>query len=169
MLLLRSARPEDAQEVLRIYELVRGQTEYLLSYPGESTMTFDEERGFLEGREASPNALFLCAFLDGTLVGTAGIAAVGSYQKLRHRAQMDVAIDRACWGRGIGRAMVQACLECAREAQYLQVELSVVEENRRAVELYRRFGFEQFGRNPCGLRTRDGRWQTVADMRMELK
>ena len=88
--------------------------------------------------------------------------------KVKHRADFGIAIDRADWGRGVGRALTLACLECAREAGFLQVELNAAAENEGALALYRSVGFVEFGRNPKGFRTRDGRWQELVYMRLEL-
>ena len=166
--LLRSAAGEDAEEVLRVFNLTHGQTEYLLTYPEESSFTPEEERKFLEKQADSANAVEICAFVDGRLAGNAGIEPVGGRIKVKHRAEFGIAIDRAYWGRGIGRALTLACLECAREAGFTQVELNAVAENEGALALYRSVGFVEFGRNPKGFRTRDGRWQELVYMRLEL-
>lgn len=166
--LLRNGVGDDAQEVYRVFNLTHGQTENLLTYPEENSFTVEEEREYLEKKESSPNAVEICAFLDGHMVGTAGIEPVGSKIKVKHRAELGIAIDRAYWGRGIGRELIQACLECAREAGFVQVELDAAAENDRGLALYRKMGFVEFGRNPKGFRTRDGRWQELVYMRLEL-
>ena len=166
--LLRSAAGEDAEEVLRVFNLTHGQTEFLLTYPEENSFTPEEERKFLEKQADSANTVEICAFVDGRLAGNAGIEPVGGRIKVKHRAEFGIAIDRAYWGRGIGRALTLACLECARKAGFTQVELNAVAENEGALALYRSVGFVEFGRNPKGFRTRDGRWQELVYMRLEL-
>lgn len=69
---------------------------------------------------------------------------------------------------GIGRALVIACIECAKEAGYSQLELEVVSENRNAIALYESIGFTEFGRNPRGFRSRYQGWQELISMRLEL-
>ena len=78
-----------------------------------------------------------------------------------------IAIEKAYWGRGIGKALTLACIECAKQAGYLQIELEVVAENASAVRLYESVGFQEYGRNPRGFRARSG-WQTLVLMRLEL-
>ncbi len=80
-----------------------------------------------------------------------------------------IAITKEFWGLGIGKSLMEACIECAREAGYLQLELEVVAENERAVEMYRRAGFIEYGRNPKAFRLRTGEYQELIDMRLELK
>ena len=41
-------------------------------------------------------------------------------------------------------------------------------ENERALSMYRRSGFVEFGRNPRGFRKRDGEYQILISMGMEL-
>ena len=69
----------------------------------------------------------------------------------------------------IGKYLMEACIECAREAGYLQLELEVVAGNERAVEMYKRAGFIEYGRNPKAFRLRTGEYQELIDMRLELK
>ena len=44
----------------------------------------------------------------------------------------------------------------------------VAAENETALALYRKAGFTEFGRNPRGLRKKDGQLQTLVYMRLEL-
>ena len=53
-------------------------------------------------------------------------------------------------------------------AGYTQLELEVVAENRAALALYKSVGFEEYGRNPKGFRSRTGGWQELVLMRLEL-
>ena len=165
---LRNAGADDAEQVLRIFNLTHTQTEFLLTYPGESPMTVENERDFLAQSAASSNSIEICAVIGGEIVGTAGITPIGSQEKLRHRAEFGISIDRAYWGRGIGRALTEACIECAKTAGYTQLELDVVVENTAARMLYEHVGFTDYGRNPRGFLTRSGAWQELILMRLEL-
>ena len=108
------------------------------------------------------------AEVDGRIVGSAGVTCVRDVDKTRHRASFGISIDEAWWGLGIGRALTEACIECARAAGYVQLELGVVADNVRAVSLYKSVGFVEYGRNPKGFLTRDGRYQENLHMRLEL-
>ena len=101
-------------------------------------------------------------------MGTAGIGAVGAKDKIKHRAEFGISVERAWWGLVIGRALTLACIECAKRAGFVQLELDLVGTNEIAVALYKSLGFVEFGRNPKGFRTRSGKWQELILMRMEL-
>ena len=63
---------------------------------------------------------------------------------------------------------MDACIECARNAGYVQLELNVVAENVRAVSMYERAGFVEYGRNPKGFHSRVAGFQEVIYMSLEL-
>ena len=75
---------------------------------------------------------------------------------------------RKYWGLGIGRALMNACIDCARQAGYTQLELDVVADNARAMALYTQAGFTEYGRNPRGFKSRTAGYQELVYMRLEL-
>ena len=165
---LRNGTERDGQAMWEIFNLTHAQTDYLLSYPEENSFTAEEEAQFLREKTESADEIELLAKIDGTVVGAAGIERVGNKKKVRHRAEFGISIDRAYWGLGIGRALTEACIECAKIAGYAQLELDVVAENKNAIALYESVGFVEYGRNPRGFRSRRTGWQELVLMRLEL-
>ena len=161
--LLRNAEPSDACAVLENFSLTHAETDYLLTYPDESTFDAEREACFLQRKAESANEIEIIAVADGRVVATAGVDAVGTRDKLRHRAEFGVSVLRAYWDLGLGRALTEACIQCAKEAGYEQLELTVVAENERAIALYRKAGFVEFGRNPRGFRSRTSGYQEMSD------
>ena len=165
---LRSGTEKDAQAALDNFVLTHAETEFLTTYPDETSFSAEEEGKFLQKRAESANEVEILAELEGRIVGTAGVGAVGAKDKLRHRASFGISVEQACWGLGIGRALTRACVACAEAAGYAQLELEAVADNERALALYRSEGFVEYGRNPRGFRTRGGRWQELVLMQREL-
>ena len=165
---LRNGTEQDGRALLDIFILTHAQTDYLLSYPDETSMTAEQEAQFLREKTESSNEIELLAEVDGMVVGSAGIGSVGRKDKVKHRAEFGISVDRAYWGLGIGRALTEACIECAGAAGYAQLELEAVAENRHAIALYESVGFAEYGRNPRGFRSRLTGWQEVVLMRLEL-
>lgn len=166
--LIRNPAPDEAEEVLRCFLQTHAETEFLATYPDETRFTPEDERAFLSGRAADPRAAELGAYLDGTLVGTAGIEPVGAFRKVRHRASFGISVEKAYWSLGIGRALTLACVACAERAVYQQLELEVVADNLAAVRLYESVGFVRCGANPLGFRADSGRAQELVMMRLSL-
>ena len=167
--LLRNAVGSDGAAVFEIFNRTHEETDYLLSYPDENSYDPEQEARFLAEKKQSLDEIELVAVIDGKVAGTAGIEAVGRKYKVRHRAEFGISVDKAHWGLGIGRALTEACIECAKAAGYAQLELEVVAENTTAISLYRSVGFTEYGRNPRGFRSRVTGWQEVVLMRLELQ
>lgn len=165
---VRSGEEKDAEGVLANFIATHGQTEFLTTYPDETSFTLDQEKAYLKGKAESERDAALVAEVGGVIAGTAGVDCFRAADKVKHRAHFGISIDRDWWGIGIGRALTEACIECARQAGLLQLELEVVSENERALALYKSVGFTEYGRNPRGFRTRSGRWQENVLMRLEL-
>ncbi|MBR4473171.1 MAG: GNAT family N-acetyltransferase [Oscillospiraceae bacterium] len=165
---LRNGTESDGQAAYDNFMLTHEQTDYLLSYPDENSLSPEEESRFLKAKTESKNEMELLAEVDGIIAGLAGIEAVGSKYKVRHRAELGISIDQAFWGLGIGSALMDACIECAGLAGYEQLELNVAAENDRAMSLYRKKGFTEFGRNPRGFKSRISGYQELVYMRLEL-
>lgn len=166
--LIRNAVGDDAEEVINIFLSTHEQTDFLASYKDEATFDAAFERQFLIEKESADKDVYLCAIVDGRIVGTAGVDGKGR-SKVRHRAEFGIAIDKKFWGLGIGRELTMSCIECAKKAGYSQLELEVVSENSSAVALYKSAGFVEFGRNPRGFISRCQGWQELISMRLELK
>ena len=165
---LRNGTEADAQGVLSNFILTHGQTDFLTTYPDETTLTVLQERDYLKRKTENPREIELLAEVDGTITGTAGIGGVGSAEKTSHRASFGIGIDKVWWGLGIGRALTEACIECAAAAGYSQLELEVVANNERALSLYKSVGFVEYGRNPNGFISRTIGRQAIVLMRLEL-
>ncbi len=165
---LRSGTGRDAQALCDIMVLTHGETDYLLSYPDEYDFTVESESAYLKDKSESENEVEILAVVDGCIVGTAGVDIIGKKFKLCHRAEFGVCVIKDFWGLGIGKALTEACIECARNAGYLQLELTVVSENSSAIELYRKLGFAEFGRNPKGFKSKYTGYQELVYMSLEL-
>lgn len=167
--LLRNAVEADAEELHALFNRTHAQTDFLCTYPEENPPDTPRERKFLSEKLSSANELELCAVVNGQIVGTAGIEPVGKREKVKHRAELGISIEKSFWGLGIGKALLASCMECARKAGYSQLELQVVTENERAISLYKTAGFVECGRNPRGFCSRTAGFQEVLSMRFELE
>ena len=166
--LLRNGEGADGAAVYENFNLAHAETDYLLSYPDENSYDPEAEAKFLDEKTKSSNEIEIIAIIDGKIAGTAGIEAVGTKYKVKHRADFGISILKEYWGLGLGKALTKACIQCARDAGYEQLELNAVCENERALSLYRSLGFVEFGRNPKGFKSRTSGYQELVYMLLEL-
>ena len=166
--ILRSAEAADAADFVRYSLQVRTETNFLLAGADEAEHDPVKVAQRLDAVKNSPTDIQTCAFVDGVLVGSAGVTRIRNRRKMLHRAEFGISILQAYNGLGIGNALTKQCILCAKQAGFLQLELDVVAENEKAIRLYKKFGFVEFGRNPLGFRCSDGKWQELTMMRLEL-
>lgn len=166
--LLRNGDSSDGLAVFENFNAAHAETDYLLSYPDENSFDPEQEAQFLQNKTDSPDEIELVAIIDGKVVGLAGIEAVGRKYKLKHRAELGISILKEYWGLGLGKALSKACIQCAKEAGYTQLELNVVAENEAAIALYKSLGFTEYGRNLRGFNSRISGYQELVYMKLEL-
>ncbi|MCR4939788.1 MAG: GNAT family N-acetyltransferase [Treponemataceae bacterium] len=165
---IRNGNETDGKTVFEVFNRTHAETDYLLSYPEENSFDPEQEAQFLKEKTISSNETELVAVIDGKIAGTAGIEAVGNKYKVKHRAEFGISVLKEYWGLGLGKALTMACIQCARDAGYDQLELNVVAENERALSLYRTLGFVEFGRNPRGFNSKNTGYQELIYMRLQL-
>ena len=166
--ILRNAEPSDAEAFQEYFALAHSETDFLTTYPDESKRDLVQTAERLESTKESKTDIEICAFVDRRLVGSAGNSIIHNREKTRHRAEFGISIIKEFWGLGIGSILTREGIECAKKAGFLQLELEVVAENENAIKLYQKYGFVEFGRNPRGFKTREGKWQELVLMRLEL-
>lgn len=153
--LIRRLGPAD----LSAYKALRDEA--LLLHPDAFTSDHETERArgpesYL-GRLGTNDTLggsFLLGALDGTqLVGSVCLERE-TRQKTRHTSWLvGMMVRNGHTHRGIGRGLLDRCIREARTASGLQIILlSVTASNERALLLYERAGFRQYGLQPRAIR-----------------
>ena len=122
--LLRNGEGADGKSVLDVFDQIHAETDFLLTYPDENSFDSEREAAFLHEKTDSQNEIEILAIVDDKIVGTAGISAIGTKVKIRHRAEFGISILREYWGLGLGKALTKACIQCAKDAGYVQLELN---------------------------------------------
>jgi ribosomal protein S18 acetylase RimI-like enzyme len=126
----------------------RGLVEVLDSYAreevgGSRPLSDDVRAALVPALRAEPGAEILLASVAGAIVGAAVCFRAFSTFAGRPILNLhDVAVLPAHRGRGIGRALLAAVEQRARELGCCKLTLEVADVNARARALYQSFGFE---------------------------
>ena len=104
-------------------------------------------------RDSSANYFNLGAFELGRLIGTATFMREKGLKE-KHKGRIHaVYVTASHRGKGVGRALIAALVETAKQDSSLeQVLLSVAATQHAARRLYRSLGFETFGTEPRALK-----------------
>lgn len=140
--IVRRARPADAAAALDLWRQVIAEGRWVRSDDvGQPVRAW--RRRF---RTTAPDdGVEIVATAEGRVVGHLG-ATRERHPAARHVATLAVVVAEAHRGRGIGGALLAEAIRWAREADVEKLVLSVYPSNRRAIALYRRFGFVEEGR-----------------------
>ena len=93
------------------------------------------------------NNIFLLAYDDNIPVGYVRMRENNIPPHLGTNQAIEIAriyAVRNSIGKGVGSALMNKCVDIAREKDYHTVWLGVWEHNHRAIEFYTRWGFEKF-------------------------
>jgi ribosomal protein S18 acetylase RimI-like enzyme len=106
---------------------------------------------------AAPGEIVFGSFVDGELVGVAGLA-FEHREKAKHKASLfGMYVRDSCRGMGLGGQLVDAAMTSARSRPgVLLVQLTVTEGNLAAQTLYQRKGFVPFGLEPYAVAVGSG-------------
>jgi putative acetyltransferase len=157
-IVVRRAIPDDAEAIQRIYDAplaLRGT----LQIPYTS---IEQRRKRL--LELDNTTYSLVAVVEGEVVGQLTLHARGASPRRRHVAGLGMAVRDDWHGRGVGTALMVACLNLADNWLNLRrIELEVFVDNEPALRLYKKFGFTIEGRF-VDFAYRDGEYVDVYSM-----
>jgi putative acetyltransferase len=133
---IRRIRPDDDPVVEQV--LIEVLREFGVTGQGFSDQ--DEELAAMSSAYEAPVAAYFVAKLDGEIVGGAGVGPLlGAEPHVCELRKMYLL--PAARGRGIGRTLLEACLDAARQAGYQDCYLETLAQMDRARDLYESFGF----------------------------
>lgn len=92
--------------------------------------------------------IFFLAYDNETPVGYARMRESSNSPELGEKKSIEIAriyATTASVGKGVGKALMQKCIDVATEMNKELVWLGVWEKNRRAIDFYSKWGFEKFG------------------------
>ena len=155
--LLRTPMPEDATALLEYLRVTAGETDFLIRYPEECTMTLEQEETYLQNSLQNPDSIMIFCEVEGKLAGSCNLSRHNRL-KTKHRASIGIALLREFWGQGIGTAMFEEIHRLAKSWEIEQLELEVFADNHRAIALYKKMGFHIASEHPNAFKRKDGRY-----------
>lgn len=113
---------------------------------------------------------FTGVMVDGHCVMGLYILHPNNIGRCGHIGNASYAVSEGARGKGIGRQLVQHCMETAGQIGFKILQFNaVVATNESALHLYRSLGFHQLGTIPKGFRLKDGSYEDICPFYITLE
>ncbi|NUT53063.1 MAG: GNAT family N-acetyltransferase [Saccharothrix sp.] len=140
---VRPPRAEDMGPLVDVH--VKARRSYYEGHVPEAELAAWERSARATGYAFDgPDRVWLCADLDAALAGFALVTPGGELLQLQ--------VDPACWGRGVGHALHEEAVAALRDLGVTTAHLDVFAHNQRALGFYRGHGWQEVGREDTHVR-----------------
>lgn len=144
--MLRTAVPEDTEQVYELARSVMEESEFVVTTPEEMSLTIEQERNWIQSHLEDPGKLMVVVEFFGTVIGMINFQN-GTRKRLEHQGMFGMSVHRSWRDKGIGSVLLLALLEWACENSLIEkIGLEVFANNQRAIHLYTKLGFLEEGR-----------------------
>lgn len=143
--LIRQAETGDAEKLLHCIKTYIPQSAYIPKLQQEIKLTVEQEKEWIASFLSSSNSILLIAEYEKEIIGN--IDLTGSRRKvMEHTAVIGMGMLEEWRNTGLGTALLSAVVEWARQNPLLEIIwLQVYTENKTALNLYKKTGFEERG------------------------
>ncbi|MEJ3738264.1 GNAT family N-acetyltransferase [Bacillus tropicus] len=138
---VRSAAETDAEQLSEIRVQIDGETENMDREAGEG---FIDKIGFqkiIKTDSDETKNLFLVAEVHNRIVGFSRCEG-SNLKRLSHKVEFGVCILKEFWGYRMGKSLLQQSIHWADKNEIKKISLQVLETNEKAIQLYKKLGFE---------------------------
>jgi putative acetyltransferase len=140
-------RPVEIKDARGINELRRmpGVFENILGIPSERLKKSEDHIINIDNNTHQLVAVTKTEDNEEIVIGVVGLT-ISASPRMRHSGSMGIMVHKDYQNNGIGTALMRAIMDIADNwLMLVRVELSVFEDNERAIHLYEKFGFKKEG------------------------
>ena len=142
--IIREAVSDDAEKMILYLNQVGGESDNLLHGENEFIVPIEGVKRKLAMSKESKNSIVLIALKNEQIIARAELE--GYYKaRIRHRAKFSISVRKEYWNQGIGTEMLKRIVEQAKKMKIRTIELEVISDNIRGINLYHKMGFVDIG------------------------
>ncbi|MFS0862863.1 N-acetyltransferase family protein [Fredinandcohnia sp. 179-A 10B2 NHS] len=138
-MLIRQIKVSDAKEFIELSSIV-DDSGYMLYEPGERETTPEQQEKMIERVLGEKNSTILVAETEGKLVGFLCVFG-GGVRRNRHSGYIVLGVQGEYNGKGIATKLFKEMFVWAKQVGLSRLELTVIKDNVKAFNLYRKMGF----------------------------
>ncbi|MBO3443968.1 GNAT family protein [Clostridium sp. CCUG 7971] len=143
--IIRKASPKDAQEIIDYLNKIGGESDFLTFGENEFNISLENEEKYINSHENINNSIIIVTLIDGEIVSIASITSVQK-DRLKHVGSLGISVLNKYWRLGISNEVMNYLINWAKFNDITKkITLLVREDNYKAINLYKKFGFEEEG------------------------
>ncbi|WP_231620806.1 GNAT family N-acetyltransferase [Fictibacillus sp. 7GRE50] len=142
---IREAVSDDAVNIIDFYNVVGGESDFLSFGAGEFKREIEDYSNYIVSVSNESNSIMLLATIGSEIIA---IATINSSQKERtkHVGTLGIVVSKYYAGLGLGKALMNELIVWARQNGITRkISLVTNEHNTKAIDLYKKFGFDEEG------------------------
>lgn len=142
---ITKAKVEDAGKILEYLKKVGGESDNLTFGAEGLPCSVEDEEKYIESFENSTSSVMFTAKINGVIVGDAHFSS-STRERIKHRGEIGISVLKDYWGQGIGSRLMDNLIDFAKNTAGCEIiALQVRSDNERAINLYKKYGFEKIG------------------------
>lgn len=137
--MIRPIEVRDAESFIKLSKQI-DDSNYMLFEPGERNITLEQQSKSIESILSEKKSIIFVVERENKLVGF--IAAFGgNVKRNQHSAYLVLGVLEEFQGQGIASKLFNQIFEWARDNELSRLGLTVIKDNIKAFNLYRKMGF----------------------------
>jgi len=168
-ILVRRATEEDAEALIALGKLtLESYREFVLTTPEEFNPSLEQEKEFIRSHNV-PGGFLAVAEAGKKLIGLVHLKPAAK-KKIAHTGEFAIAVAPGYIEQKIGSALMDCLVDWAKSEPGIEkVILNVMQENKRAIHIYKKMGFVVEGVNVKALKQADGTYTNNVQMALFVK
>ena len=144
VLILRKPTVDYAEKMVNYLNIVGGESDNLLFGKDEFHLSVEQEKEYIKNLSNTKDAFMVIGVINNEVVSVAQIRKLGR-KRIAHNSEIAISVKKDFWGIGVGSAVMEQLIEFAKNNNILNISLGVKGSNSKAINLYKKFGFEKVG------------------------
>jgi len=135
-IVLRRLTRRDIDRIVRLWQALADERRYIAT----DKVTVEQKNRWVKSIH-DRGVLWVLAEIEGELAGSLSLARHRDSEKTKHVRGLATGVAREYRGMGVGSALMDYAVRWARKRKVKKIVLSVFSTNRKAIALYKKFGF----------------------------
>src|SRR6056297_1864439 len=161
---IREAQERDAKAIIRYIKDNQDRYLYMISKTQEMKLDVAYEKQMIKLHGQRDNCVFFIAMERDKVIGMVNFVG-GNRSRDMHDGEFGLSVHKDYFGRGIGSMLMDYLMRWGQKNPVIKrMTLFVMHSNKRAINLYQKFGFKIEGVRKQAVRFEDGRIQDLVMM-----